>query len=187
MSRQAYVGLVFIYYTVLWCVKGAFIALYFDVFTRGELQKKYVVGLWALAAWTFAAYVTLVLYFSMLCTPIQRNWCALNYHGSFFQADFAPGTSSRSVASCGPTTRWTLAFLPTSSRTCLVRAPTTATHTMMPNTYTQSWPSHFSSSESYRCADGRSLGSHSCSAWGYSPSQWRRCGSSRYSCSSAST
>jgi len=72
--RAGNVFFVFIYYTVLWSIKGAFVSLYFDIFGRSEMPKAYRIALWALAGWIGATYITVILYHATMCIPIQRNW-----------------------------------------------------------------------------------------------------------------
>ncbi|KAI5786965.1 hypothetical protein DFH27DRAFT_603537 [Peziza echinospora] len=72
--HQINFGLVFSYTTVIWLVKGSFIAFYFDLFPRYGLNKKLRWALYSTVGFTIATYLTNMLMHALYCRPIQTAW-----------------------------------------------------------------------------------------------------------------
>ncbi|KAF8462362.1 hypothetical protein BDZ91DRAFT_850601 [Kalaharituber pfeilii] len=67
-------ALVFLYYTILWMIKGAFIAFYFDLFPRYGLNKRLRLALYGTVAFTIVTYLVNMLVHALHCNPIETAW-----------------------------------------------------------------------------------------------------------------
>ncbi|KAI5792010.1 hypothetical protein EDC01DRAFT_630506 [Geopyxis carbonaria] len=78
LQRLIATGLV--YYTALWCFKGAFLSFFWYLFvTRRPDTKAWSgtrVAVTAAAAYTGASYVTVVFAYTLGCRPFAANWSA---------------------------------------------------------------------------------------------------------------
>jgi len=74
--RQIHFAMIYLYLCGMWLLKGAFIALYFDLFARQE-GRKYRWLLYSLAVWTAIAFFVLIFLCTFICTPVSQNWAII--------------------------------------------------------------------------------------------------------------
>lgn len=59
---------------VLWCVKAAFLLLYWDLMSRVYQNALLQLVMWGSAAYLLASYIAITFVFLFYCRPISNNW-----------------------------------------------------------------------------------------------------------------
>jgi len=67
---------IYLYHLALWCCKGAFITLYYDIF-YSRANRKIQILHHAVTFYVLCSLVIALLFMSLLCRPISQNWAPI--------------------------------------------------------------------------------------------------------------
>ncbi|TGZ76675.1 hypothetical protein EX30DRAFT_367219 [Ascodesmis nigricans] len=74
-NKKLHFFFTFSYFSVTWAVKGAFIAMYFDIFPTYQIQKRSLrYTMYGVAIYTAATFFVNIIASLSYCRPIETNW-----------------------------------------------------------------------------------------------------------------